>query len=130
MESVGSKTIEGLYDTARHNPHNLLRFWAMDLPAPIRIAGWETRSLYVNDMRRDNGEVPAGPDNAFDRMDAAMAHFHPEAAASTLIMWPEGRNANQPHVVGGGWATDRVTFYVARGLNQGRWCKFLCAHVY
>ena len=29
-------------------------------------------------------------------MEAAVAHFHPEAAASTLIMWPEGRDANQP----------------------------------
>jgi len=123
-------TIEGLYDNLRHNPHDLLRFWAMDTEA-ISFGTWSTQSIYVHDMHCANGTPPQGSDNAFERVNRALPQLVSNAQniAPLLIKWPEGREGNG-HCVGGGWTTHNVTFYVARGLHLGRWCKFLCANVY
>lgn len=101
----------------------------MDLAEPVALGAWETRSVYLTDMRRPNGTPPLTA--AFDRVRSAIQRLsaHAGVAAHTLIMWPDGRDG-APHCVGGGWAAESTTFYVARGQYNGRWCKFLCANVY
>jgi hypothetical protein len=123
-------TIDGHFDTLRHNPAELLRFRAMDTD-PIDFKVWKTQSIYVHDTRVANGTPPQGANNAFDRVSRALPELILRAReiAPNLIEYPEGRDGVE-HSAGGGWSFQNITFYVARGLYQGRWCKFLCANVY
>jgi hypothetical protein len=132
LGQTASWSIDGLFDTARHNPDHLMIFWSMEIePAPLRLGDWSTTSVYVNDMRTANGTAPQGPNNAFDRVRGTMHQLAIDAteAANRMLIWPDGR-LGTPHVVGGAWIINKVSFYIGRGEYQGRWCRFLCANVY
>jgi hypothetical protein len=124
--------IDGYYDTLRHNNADKIIFFGMDIDNTLYIEGWPCNSVYVHDTRYVNGTIPQGTaENAFIRVRNALPSLrhHMETAAPQLMMWPDGR-AGALHVVGGGWITGKVTFYIARGFVLGKWSKFLCANVY
>ena len=129
-----SVTMAGYFDSARHEPRTETRYFGMDLLAPLnmRLNGWETRSVYVNDLRVQNG---CPPTTGYRIVEQALPvlRLNAQQAAAVLLMEPDGMDG-RPHAVGGGWspAGSGVTFYVARNDTtdpSGRMCKFLCADV-
>ena len=143
-------TMDGYFDHARHEPLALTRYFRMDLDLPlvIGICGWQTRSVYVNDLRVQNGRPPTtgyrvveraipGLRSALQMQMQIQMQMQPDggrnSAAALLLMEPEGLEG-RPHTVGGGWTPQGsgVMFYIARNNTTdgtGRWCKYLCADV-
>ena len=123
-------TMPGYFDTARHNPLTLIRYYSSEIrPISLTIGPWTTRSVYFTDMRLPNGTPPT---SGYDRIDQAIAALrrHARHVAHVLLIAPDYGLEGRPHIVGGGWSAPgcHVTFYVARNPNNGK--KFLCANIY
>jgi hypothetical protein len=118
--------VDGYTDTLGHNPTDRIIFFGMHVEDTMDIEGWQCNSVYVHDTRHANGSAPD-----FHRVRAALPSLRDKMkdAAPQLMIWPDGREGAR-HVVGGGWITGKVTFYIARGLVRGKWGKVLCANVY
>jgi hypothetical protein len=140
-------TLDGYFDHARHEPLALTRYFGMDLDRPLVIGAWQTRSVYVNDLRVQNGRPPTTGYSIVERAipGLRLALHAPDggltsapdggrnSASALLLMEPEGLEG-RPHAVGGGWTPQGsgVMFYIARNNTTdgtGRWCKYLCADV-
>lgn len=129
---MASVTMAGYFDSARHEPHAETRYFGMDLQQPLCLRGWTTLSVYINDLRIQNGRPPT---TGYRIVEQALPHLrqHAQHAADVLLVEPNGMEG-RPHSVGGGWspAGSGVTFYIARNNTTdgtGRMCKFLCADV-
>ena len=125
-------TMAGYFDSARHEPHAATRYFGMDLQQSLRLSEWTTQSVYINDLRLQNG---CPPTTAYRIVEQAIPQLRQQArkASEVLLMEPDGME-RRPHAVGGGWcpAGSGVTFYIARNNTtdgSGRMCKFLCADV-
>ena len=120
-------TMAGYFDSARHEPHAETRYFGMELEQPLRLRGWATQSVYINDLRLENGRPPT---TGYRIVERALPHLREQAqqAAEVLLVEPDGMEG-RPHAVGGGWspAGSGVTFYIAR--NDTTDGKFLCADV-
>lgn len=126
-------TMDGYFDSARHEPRVLTRYSGMDLAESVRLHGWVTWSVYINDLRLQNGRPPLA--EAYEVVEHAtrLLRQNAQQAAHLLLIEPEGLDG-RPHAVGGGWspAGSGVTFYIARNNTTdgtGRMCKFLCADI-
>ncbi len=129
---MASVTMAGYSDSARHEPHELTRFFGMDLQEPLRLHGWTTRSVYITDMRLQNGTPPTTGYRIVEQA-IPLLRLQARQAADLLLMEPDGLEG-RPHAVGGGWSPmgSGVTFYIARNdTTDGSWRmrKFLCANV-
>ncbi len=131
-------TMAGYFDSARHEPRAETRYFGMDLQQSLPLHGWETRSVYINDLRIQNGRPPTTGYRIVEQA-ILLLRLQAQQAAEVLLMEPDGLNG-RPHAVGGGWspAGSGVTFYVARNISNirnnttdgsGRMWKFLCADV-
>jgi hypothetical protein len=125
-------TMEGYFDSARHAPREKTCYFGMELDQAVCMRGWETRSVYINDLRLQNGRVPG---TAYRIVEHALTLLRANAqlAADVLLMEPEGLEGRM-HAVGGGWipSGSGVTFYIARNSTtdeSGKMRMFLCADV-
>ena len=113
--------IPGYYDTLHHEPIDLIIFHELDLPNVIE--SWKT--IYVHDTRLKNGELLSNEVKI--RIMNAMSVFQENInyILKQLMIWPDGR-PELPHCVGGGYVLNKITFYIARNMQE----NYLCANIY
>jgi len=118
--------IDGYFDSLHHEPFTPTVFHAFDLRTPVTFGTWSFSSIFVHDTRHPNGTAPS--DNAVAQVLHELDGLRTDNASVTslILQEPDGL-PGRLHSAGGGYASGRVVFYVAR-TKMGDMC--LCANIY